>query len=167
MMNIPSLWRSFYAENSPIAYWLREQIPDLWFRVHSLPQSKRYAESEGETSEILRRHNRVASEILGENASCVVFFPSYADHVDPSLFADFEWQFFEQFRTEDLQITLFAAETKWQNHQFDAILRRVANDEIRYISWMNVQTGEIFAPYDGGADLFLSSTERRDFLKTK
>ena len=109
----------------------------------------------------------MASEVLGENAPCVVFFPDYADHIAPKLLANFERQFFEQFRAEDLQVMLFAAATRWQSHQFDAILRRVANDEIRYVSWLNAETGEIFAPYDGGADLLLDSGERRDALATK
>ena len=125
-MDIPNLWRSFYGDESPISYLLREQMPNQWFRVHSLPQSKRYAENEGEAREIMRRHNSVASEVLGENAPCIIFFPGYVEHVDPNLFAEFDWQFFNQYRTEELQLTMFAAQTQWQSQQFDAILRRVA-----------------------------------------
>ena len=164
-MDIPDLWRSFYADKSPISYGLREQIPDLWFRIHSLPESKRYAENEEEMREILRRHNQIASEILGENAPCIVFFPGYSIHKFPELFERFERQFFYRFRSEDLRLTMFAAQTSWRNHRFDEILCRVANWEISRVLWMNAESGEIFAPYDGGADLFLSSTERRDDLR--
>ncbi len=166
-MNLPDLWRSFYAGKSPIAYLLREQIPDKWLRIHSLPESKRYAEDETESCEILRRYNCVASDVLGENAACVIFLSGWEVHEYPDLFNQFERQFFYRFRTEELRFTMFAAQTQWQSHQFDEILHRVANWEIASLPWMNAQTGEIFAPYDGGADLFLSSTERRNAMRAR
>lgn len=167
-MNIPDLWRSFYPGKSPLSYLLRPQIAEKWFRIHSLPESKRYAENEEETREILRRQNQIASEILGENAPCVIFFPGFSIHKFPALFNRFERQFFYRFRNEDyLRLTMFAAQTQWQNHQFDEILRGVANWEISRVLWMNTETGEIFAPYDGGTDVFLSSTERRDNLRAR
>ncbi len=167
-MDIPQLWRSFYPGQSPISYVLREQISEKWFRIHSLPDSKRYAENQSEEQEILRRHNSVADEILGGDHSCVMFFPGHSIRAYPSLFSGFERQFFYRFRNEDYsRLTMFAAHTLWRTHKFDEILIRVAHWDITRVLWMNTLSGEIFAPYDGGADLFLASTERRDKLRAR
>ena len=163
-MNIQNLWHSFYEKRVPIAYLLRPQLPDLWFRIHSLPQSKRYAENELETQEILRRHNAVAEEVLGTENECIWFAPDYALQKYSSTFAEFSGNLFCRYE-EDAPITLFAAQTVWRPRRFDAILRLVADDVVRYVLWMNIESGEIFAPYDGGADLFLNSTLRRDELR--
>ena len=164
-MNIHDLWHSFYGERFPIAYLLRPQIPDLWFRIHSLPESKRYAENEDETQEILRRHNTVAEKVLGISEQCMWFVPNYAFQKYSSTFAEFSGNVFCKYEDQDTKITLLAAQTVWRPHQFDAALRLVADDVVRYVSWMNIESGEIFAPYDGGADLFLNSTERRDEVR--
>lgn len=166
-MNIQALWRSFYAEKSPLAFLLREQMPERWLRVHSLPRSKRYAHNQDEAREVLRRYNCVASEVLDEAAPCALFFPGYARRVVPAVFDPLDRQFFYRFRTEILRLAMFTAQTRWQSHKFEALLCRVADDEVRFVLWMNLGSGEIFAPYDGGADLFLSSTERRDALRAR
>ena len=166
-MNIRELWRSFHGEQVPIAYVLRRQIPELWFRIYSLPDSKRYAEDESETHPMLRRYNMVAAEVFGEKERCLLFFPDYALRKSPSVFEAFGGELFCHFEDEDASITLFAAHTDWQSQKFDGIVRLVAEDEIRYFSLMNAGSGEILAPYDGGADLFLSSTGRRDALRAQ
>lgn len=167
MKKIQEVWRSFYGEQVPIAYLLRQRNHRSWFRIHSLPDSKRYANDETETQEILRRHNLIADAVLGNHARCVLFFPAYALQKFPSIFAEMDAELFFHYEDEDAEITQFATQTWWQTQKFDAILRLVANDEVRYISWMNVQSGEIFAPYDGGADLFLNSQARRDEFRAR
>ena len=161
-MNI-RLWHSFYEERVPIAYLLREQLPDFWFRIHSLPESKRYAENETETQEVLRRHNTVAGEVLSEQSQCIWFVPDYALQRYSSTFAEFSGDFFLRHENENGRIVLLAALTFWQHQKFDSVLRLVADDVVRYVS----QSGKIFEPYDGGADLFLNSTERRDELRAR
>ena len=52
------------------------------------PQSKRYADTEEGRCELLRRHNRVASYVLGEHASCVLFFTRYGESRDWSASED-------------------------------------------------------------------------------
>lgn len=58
-------WQSHYGAAIPIAHRLRFQVPDRWFRIHSLPQSKRYPQKPSEYSGLLARHNTVATDILG------------------------------------------------------------------------------------------------------
>ncbi|BCM90088.1 hypothetical protein IAD21_01939 [Abditibacteriota bacterium] len=167
-MSIKDTWQSFFGDGVPIAYLLRKSNANVWFRIHSLPDSKRYPEDEGEMQETLRRHNTVASEVLQENAACVLFFPEYAIKKLAPIFSEVaSASLFYHYEDEDADIMQYALETVWQPHKFDPVLRLVANDEICYVSWLNSESGEIFAPYDGGADLFLSSTQRRDELRAR
>ena len=41
-------WKAWYPDSPPLAFALREIYPDLWLRIHSLPQGKRYAETDSE-----------------------------------------------------------------------------------------------------------------------
>lgn len=60
---------------------------------------------------------------------------------------------------------------EWQPGEYDEKLLALADDEIRVI-WMRRDNGAVFAPYDGGFDLFpatwedvaLLKEERRDWL---
>ena len=56
--SLTTAWRTRWGEN-PVAYELRDRHADRWVRFHSLPQSKRYAETEDEYEIILDRHHQV------------------------------------------------------------------------------------------------------------
>ena len=43
-------WNKEYPKSLPINHELKWIYPDKWFRIHSLPLSKRYAESSDEYS---------------------------------------------------------------------------------------------------------------------
>ena len=51
--------------------------------------------------------------------------------------------------------------------RFDDPITQVADDQQGDILLACLQTGEAYAPYDGGADLFVASTGRRDRLKAR
>jgi hypothetical protein len=48
---------------------------------------------------------------------------------------------------------------------FDKLLTAIADDEVDFVFWMNRENGAIFAPYDGGFDLFPSTDAQVDELK--
>lgn len=161
-MKISKTWESFHGTSWPIAYLLRQKRSACWLRFHSLPDSQRYAKNEAETREILHRADVLATEIL-EQAPCLFFFPDYASaQVHP-----LRGHFFGRASGEDLEITLLSSVARWDKERFEAILRAVADDEVRYVSWMNCASGDLFAPYDGGFDLFFQNPERRDNMRSK
>jgi len=164
ILAIKEQWRTYYGEKIPIAYHLRESDTDFWLRIHSLPESKRYAQNKDEICEVLRRYNAVGDAILGEGTECVLFYPDYGAKFVKSI-GGFSGEPFEVCEAPEL--TMYAGRTKWQEGKFDSILRKIADDRIRYVSFSCSKKREIFAPYDGGADLFLSSEARRDELKIK
>jgi len=62
------------------------------------------------------------------------------------------------FREEgdDGVFAIYAAPVRWGDLRFVPLLREIAMDAAQSSwLWMSNRTGAIFAPYDGGADLFL------------
>ena len=162
----------------PLGHILRAELPERWLRVHSLPDAKRYADTPIEYSTLLTRHNAVATAVLGIGAKCLLFVGR------PE--GDLQWQSERQTLpgTKETTFTLFksvadddepaqmamnfwCAPVRWHPERFNELLRAVADDEEDYIIFASLQTGEIYAPYDGGADLILGSSTRCAELKQK
>ena len=161
-MNFQEVWRSFYGERVPIAYLLREAQTPHWLRVHSLPESRRYPRDEEEMGEVLRRQGIVAGELLA-GAPCLLFFPDFAR----PLLRPRRGHWLCRYSEDGVRITMFCVAAQWNAPEFASLLRAVANDKVSYVSWMNTRNGEIFAPYDGGADLFVRSSKRRQELRAR
>jgi hypothetical protein len=62
---------------------------------------------------------------------------------------------------------VYVAKTAWWPGAFDRLLWAVANDSLASVLWMSAATGAVFAPYDGGVDLFLPQASRVVELKVK
>lgn len=120
-------WKRTFGKFAPLGYVCREKLPSRWLRIHSLPKSKRYPQTEAEYRELLRRHNEVATDLLGEGDECALF-------VDE----DGRW------------IT-------WNRGQFDSLIRSVADENAGRVLFANFQRQTIYAPYDGGADLIVAT----------
>jgi hypothetical protein len=51
--------------------------------------------------------------------------------------------------------------------QYDSLIADAARGAMPRVLWVNEQTGSVFAPYDGGFDLFLRSQSEVEFLKAR
>lgn len=71
------MWAAAFPDALPLAHLLKHQCTDCWFRIHSLPESKRYAENSEEYEMILSRQNEVATDILGENTKVYIIAGEY------------------------------------------------------------------------------------------
>jgi hypothetical protein len=172
-----ALWSVHFPGHPPLGYLLRGSFPDRWLRIHSLPRSKRYADTPEEMAEILRRHNIAATEVLGDGAACVLVT---VDGVEPAVAGDAVGE--RQLRSlrpeplvsvvveepEDGEEPYFthlqAARFVWRSGALDLVLTDVANNVRWLLLVMSERTGHVFAPYDGGADLFVASERQRDRL---
>ena len=45
-----------FVDTYPVSFLMREAHPECWFRIHSLPEGKRYPESDAEWETLLARH---------------------------------------------------------------------------------------------------------------
>jgi len=167
------VWESFFGTLPPVAHLLRPVLPDRWLRIHSLPDSKRYADSDAEVAEVLRRHREVAAEVLGRSADAILFLHVWGSEADFD-FTRFGWAHglapMEPLRetSDDMgPIVVGAFRIRWTADGWDALLRDVADDRLSSVVLLNPETGEVYAPYDGGADLFLAGPERVAELKKR
>lgn len=183
--NFRRFWQQHFPNCPPVSHLFRHLLADRWFRIHSLPESKRYAEDETEVAELLMRQNAVLLDIIGTDEECVLVSGNYAD----SPFAEnlkscpalskFEFQEFvklpkQEFDWEDLDadekpiyLSLFCGTHKLKHGSLDKVLLCVANWKIVNFFVVSCERHHIFAPYDGGFDLILKNSKERNELKAK
>ncbi|WP_436942441.1 DUF3885 domain-containing protein [Streptomyces sp. SudanB66_2053] len=62
---------------------------------------------------------------------------------------------------------LFAARRSWRYGCLDERLRDVADDKVAGVLVTDTQMRRLHHPYDGGADVFLTSSEERDRMRDR
>lgn len=164
-------WTHHHNGLPPVAWLLRKSPALPWVRFHALPESKRYAENEAETQEILRRANLLADSTLGHQASCWLVTASYF-HVDADPDPDPDpmsvWQIADPDDLDGKGVWRFhATPVIWRRRESDALLLEIADDRSFSILWLNRLSGAIFAPYDGGFDLFPGSSAQVAALRAR
>lgn len=147
----------------PAGFLLRQRYSDRWLRIHSLPESKRYPGRPAEYEELLNRHNTVASYVLGEGTQCSLFIARFGEDrewSDESLSSLIGSTPTHAIASEDPDepMQFFSVQVSWRRSAFDKLIRAVADDQTGPILFANTAAGSIYAPYDGGADLFFPSS---------
>jgi hypothetical protein len=178
MASFEHWWREHFGDLVPRGEVLREHFfEDRWFRIHSLPESKRWPTQASEYNEILRRHNAIATDVLGVGSSCWLVAthwfeadagktgPPVLPHLDPGA-----WDkplLFREDPDDPLVTACWPTLIKWAPGEFDALLRMVADDKEPQPIFVETAQSRIYAPYDGGADLILESAEVRDAMRAR
>ncbi|MCW3075893.1 MAG: hypothetical protein JWO32_502 [Bacteroidetes bacterium] len=169
-------WSLTYPNSFPVSHLFRHYWPEKWFRVHSLPASKRYAETEAEWLLLLDRQNEIISDLL-ENA------PEIYLVTDSEQFAEAEENLVSKFTfTElpafDLHLVnpneydkgqMFKpvfTQLLWKKNKLDDVLKVIAEDNLRAF-FISIEKQCIIAPYDGGIDFILKDVETRNKFKNK
>ena len=140
----------------PVSFIMRKAIANSWFRIHSLPESKRYPEYEAEWDILLQRHRAVADVVLTEGSRCRVHYTlfdesGFTEDLPPSLV----WSPIRAHRCEADEIVYTqTAETTWRFDTFLPWIKRRSDDDLGWISFHSLNTDAIYSPYDGGADIF-------------
>lgn len=156
---------------------LRRNPSEHWIRFHSLPESKRYAETPEETKTVLLRANALANTCLGHKVPCWLVLPTFDSgdlhtatqnalierHKAPFAFEHVERDG-DDPQAEPVAWKFHACLLHWRDRAFDDLITLIANDEARAL-WMSATRGVVFAPYDGGCDLFASCAEEVTFLR--
>jgi len=180
MTDFKSSWDRHDPSCNPVGYMMRETGARHWLRLHSLPESKRYPETNAEQQTLLARHNELADDILGRRGHCWLaqtcwespdgqkdaapgdrFWPcrdhalsfSYRFVVDEGDHVTHAWK-------------VYAAPARWDHAKFDKLLLAISNWEVAPTLWL-AGSGAVFAPYDGGIDLFLPTLSQVEMLTTK
>ena len=173
-------WRTHFGDCPPAGFLLLETFPERWMRIHSLPESKRYADTAREMTALLTRHNTVATDVLGEGSPCVLVTKAeYNPRVGRAARGHVQ---FARLGVEPLvmmtannpkdtgagwSIPLVSARLTWQPGVLDDVLADVANALLGPFLIVSEATTRVYAPYDGGADLILTSAAERDAFMEK
>jgi len=171
-----SLFWDSHTQGALFGHELRVRKPELWFRIHALPESKRYPENEAEYQEILHRHNTILTDLFGVGTNTLLLLPliTFENNrpkkltfpVDPG---DLFW------RTRPLAIDdpntsyahFYIRSLTWEKNILNDLLRQIAKGKLAYIMIVNPETHLIYAPYDGGSDVIADNQSQRDILKTQ
>ncbi|HUH22554.1 MAG TPA: hypothetical protein VLZ51_00655, partial [Brevundimonas sp.] len=96
-----------------------------------------------------------------------------ADVNDPfAATRQFDLEFAFEFADNDndqeaVRWRVHAGPVPWVDGGFDELLLDIADERACPTLWMSEATGAIFAPYDGGVDLFLAELAPSNLLKAK
>ena len=168
---VAQAWIARFGDALPAGHLCRESsLKERWLRIHSLPESKRYPEDRTELGEILRRQNAVATELLGEGAPCLLFVAGLSSGPEAvqwarkaswlkALDGTPELVLTVEEDAERDQMAFCALPVIWQRGRFDRLIADRAHDRAGHLLFANFDRGGIYAPYDGGADLFYPSAE--------
>jgi hypothetical protein len=173
-------WKKEYPDAFPINHELKYVYPERWFRIHSLPESKRYADSKSEYTTIFSRQNKLMLDLVGDGTEVITAFGIYQgdDIINNNYKKITDYGEFHKVRTIDLKearpeehedemlLDIYIKRDIWKHNSRNDLLKAVANDEIR-IMFICPSKRCIVAPYDGGVDIIVDSSEKRDNLKIK
>lgn len=167
-----ALWRRQWPLCDPVGYLLREPYRDVWVRFHSLPESKRYAEDEGEYGILLERYNSVLDELFnGEDVYLITPQWLCEDGISPAPTGRAYWQTLLVRDDPDPEFRaycrLFVSRRRWRRGCIDVLLREIADDKVAGTLVTDTKMRRIHHPYDGGADVFLASSEERDRMRAR
>lgn len=177
------LWGSVYPETVPIPHFFKHNYVDKWFRIHSLPKSKRYADNDKEWEILLARQNGIITDLLGMDAMVFLVAGEFNWCNERTIHLTDEEEVFKTYSFTLLDnIDLYSmnpddydegeifrpafAEIIWKPQKYDNLLREIANDKtIAFL--VNFEKEIIVAPYDGGVDFVIKDNLTRDLYKNK
>lgn len=177
------LWTLNYPDTVPISHRFRHDYSDRWFRIHSLPDSKRYADNEEEWKILLSRQNEIITDLFGVDTPTLLIAGEYnwgdqrATHItdEEEVFKPFAFirldniELFkidsEQYDESDIYRPAFTT-TVWKPNSYDNILREIAKDNIRAF-FVSFDKSVIVAPYDGGVDFVLKDKLTKENYRIK
>lgn len=177
------LWSIYYHNAVPISHLFKYQYVDRWFRIHSLPRSKRYADNPFEWETLLSRQNKIITDLLGDNADIVMISCDYSllgDEIAYLTDVNVALKRYAFTRLEPIDLHQLDpdnyekdqiyrpaySEIIWKPNAHNSVLKQIADDHIRAF-FVSFHKNIIIAPYDGGMDFILKDSIARDKYKIR
>lgn len=162
-------WDEHWTEE-PLGHALRDAHQDRWVRFWSLPEAKRYADTDAEHAEVLRRHLTVLQPLAEDTPVWVIAQDWDGRTVESGWSRDavparWPWRRSRDFAVRDElgAVGSFYWVRSFAVEDLAGLLRDVADERANVViggadlSW-------VYAPYDGGADVILPTPAKRDAL---
>lgn len=171
---LSSLWDEQWPARTPKR---RSAGADLyghrWVRFHSLPESKRYADTEAETQEILRRHFAILRQLTDDSPAPLTIIAADWNYADSfggwtkTLLPDaWAWTKCRDFDAEPDDPWEYVWVASRDLDELDPLLRAVA-DERACLTIAPADLSWLYIPYDGGGDVYARTMDQRDELKER
>jgi hypothetical protein len=162
-------WNIAFPNSEPVAHLMRKRFADRWVRFHSLPESKRYPESEDEFGILIDRHHAVLNSLVRAGSKVILITTEFSrvggEPPPPKLMPNANlWR---TFAMEEFAWHVYAQEISLNFAMLDPIIRTVAIDAVGEVMLIDPECRWIYHPYDGGMDLILEAPAARDELKMK
>ncbi|MEP4150927.1 MAG: hypothetical protein ABJL73_06445, partial [Lentilitoribacter sp.] len=71
---LSKLFTHVFSSLSPLSWEIREENPENWVRLYSLPGGKRYPTNRFDRDEIFRRYNDISKFVFGRSPSKVYVY---------------------------------------------------------------------------------------------
>jgi hypothetical protein len=176
---LTKFWNTALNGSTPIAYELKNEFTERWGRFHSLPEAKRYSDSELEYQVIFSRHNQLLSQLCSTDNTVYMIAPEYSCLSKPRELGDelegiFDnpnyWQTIplhepDENNRKGFYWHLYFEKINWLPDSVDGLFRLVTDEKAFNVMIVSPSLGWIFHPYDGGADLILKSNQ--EMLRVK
>ncbi len=145
-----------FCEAFPVAHLMRAAFPQCWLRIHALPESKRYAETDAERETVLDRYSRFGTALLGERAPCVVIQSRFNGSArSDALMPGKVWAPIHRVVEDGDEVwDSWMTHTTWDAAALRSLLLAISDDQEAHLAFLSELTECVFIPYDGGADGF-------------
>jgi len=174
-------WNELLPDFAPMPHQMKFEFADRWLRIHTLPEAKRYAETEQELDTILYRHDAILSDLFttGDSYFLITYgygFDKDMPRKDDKLAAigmqmDFWRSVVSEGPTgqaeERFYCYAFFDELMWPGNSPWPLMKMAANGEIKNMMIFSPKNGFVYHPYDGGADIVFDNSQRRDEYKER
>ncbi|MCA0155827.1 hypothetical protein LB823_06420 [Tsukamurella sp. M9C] len=169
-------WRRSFGDAPLRAIDMRGAFSRNWVRLHSLPESKRYADTQEEYDELLRRYFAVLDELRAGEGVLTVLTCAFSFSTSPrpvrrsSLLAGLlprprYWRSVsegEEAGEEQVWTHLYVHRVRRTAPALRDLFRAAADDRTGDVMVTGSAVNWVHCPYDGGADLILKSPDERD-----
>ncbi len=159
-------WRAVFGQTPPLGYELRVDFSEMWTRFHSLPASKRYAETPDEHQIIQNRAAALISECFKKSQNLWLVVALSEDLLTSStgaaaisrhsLAKALTWEDPRCDVQDRIPVTFFAGKSTGKTHEFDWVIDHIADEALRALIF-GPHSGNVLAPYDGGFDIFIAN----------
>jgi len=171
-------WNENYGNLSPVGWNLKRDLENLHARFHALPKSKRYPDNESERQIIIERAHILFNEIIPKNNSFwlisnrpksqvgIIDFGSEDRFTieNYNLQKNYEWVDLEESIEDQIPWETFTRYYDELNDNYNDIFLKIADEEDWGTLFINNQSKDILAPYDGGFDLIINDNQKRSAL---
>lgn len=173
MQDVETLWRSHYKTTPPLGHILSRDFSDRWLRVHALPKSKQYADTDQERETFLNRSNALGEELFGEGKTVYLMstrakVPFWIKDHGPRAVVRKAFKLKQVFTSKDFMESeeyryphvTHARKLIWKRTAFDDVFQKIADEKDYGVLFVSFEKSCTLAPYDGGFDLILPNSDQ-------